>query len=121
MKSTEIKSTEINSTETLEQQLQQTLRASEQKIDRQTLNALAETRSQVLAAKPSFFNSYTGYFSAGLATVLIIVAGVFPSEDSFQSGSPSFNVELADENIQLLLEDPDFLLWISNSEGTATQ
>ena len=110
----------MNNTEISEKQLQETVRAAEHKVDRQTLNALAEIRSQAIEEKATFFNGYKGYFSAGLATALLLLAGVFPFSDSFQSGN-TFEVEIADENIQLLLEDPDFLLWVSSSEGVVTR
>ena len=109
------KNTEITDT-----QIQQSVRASEDRIDRQSLNALAEVRAQALETKPTLFGGYKGYFSAGLATALLLVVGVFPLSDSLQTGN-SFNVEIADENIQLLLEDPDFLLWVSNSDGVFAQ
>lgn len=111
----------MNEPKYTEETLQNTLRDSENKLDRATLDSLAEARETALHTDSSLFGRYRGFFSAGLVTAAFFVVIALPlGEESF-SISQNTEVAMVDESLQLLMEDPEFFLWVSDSYGSVTQ
>lgn len=100
--------------------LQQTLHSSEDNLDSDTLDSLAEARGTALSSQNKWFNEYRGVFSAGLVTAVLMFAVFLPvSENERPGASPS--VDIADENLQLMMEDPEFFLWVSGSYSSLSR
>ena len=108
---------ELKHTET---DIQNTLRDAETRLDSNTLRSLAESREQAISATRGWLDGFRGLFSAGLVTTALVVFVLVPMINSSESGRPS-DIDVADENLQLLMEDPEFFLWVSNSYGSISQ
>ena len=101
--------------------LRHNLRDSENNLDRTTMDSLAEARENALHSKNSMVGNYRGLFSAGLVTAALVVAVFLPLNDRIPNGVSNTNIAMTDENLRLLMEDPEFFLWVSNSSNSVTQ
>ena len=94
-----------------EAQLKRSLHQAENRLDRATLDALADARQLALQQENRWFREYRGLFSSGLATAAVFVALIYPfSGQILNSGSPPIEQE---EAVSLLMEDPEFYLWLA--------
>lgn len=110
----------MNEPKYTEAQIQQTLRDSENSLDRSTLSSLAQARDAALQPQNNLLGGFRGLFSAGLVTTALVVAVLLPLTNDSPTGVSS-DIDIADENLQLLMEDPEFFLWVSSSYGSLSQ
>ena len=99
--------------------IQQCLQQSESELSAQTQRKLANARQVAIADKSHWFAEYKTMFSAGLVTALLLVTVALPlSYNNSDNGIPRGDV--ADENLELLMEDPEFFLWVSNAYSSTS-
>lgn len=110
----------MKKTQMTEVELQTMVRHSEGEVDRSTLASLAEARATALQSQNRWFSEYRGALSAGLVTAALMVAVIVPLngngllEDRQEFGT-------GDESLQLMMEDPEFFMWVSNSYSSLSQ
>ena len=89
------------------------LKKSEEKIDLTTRNRLKAARENALNASPWF--RPTSYWRASLASipvlVILIALPLTDNVDNRIAEQPDSDAQ----SLQLLVEDPDFYLWLSQS------
>jgi len=102
-----------------EKDIQQYLHQSESELSVQTQQKLARARQAALTNKNDWFSEYKTMFSAGLVTALLLVTVALPLSHNDQSNRHP-NVDIAEENLHLLMEDPEFFLWVSNSYSSTS-
>lgn len=103
-----------------ETDIQRSLRHAENQIDRQTLSELAGARELAISSQNKWMSEFKGLFSAGAVTAALVVALVLPVDWNGASDIPQ-GVDIADDNLQLLMEDPEFFLWVSSSYSSLSQ
>ena len=99
--------------------IQQCIQQSESELSAQTQRELAHARQAAVADRSHWFAEYKTMFSAGLVTALLLVTVALPlSYNSPDNGIP--HRDIADENLELLMEDPEFFLWVSNAYSSTS-
>ena len=107
----------MNESNYSEDTLQHRLRQSENGLNRATLDSLASAREEAMQAKKGLLSNFSGVFSAGLVTAALVAFAFLPLGNQVSDT----DVIVEDNALQLLMEDPEFFLWLSNSYSSVTQ
>lgn len=93
--------------------IQKTLHQAEMQVDGQTSSRLAQIRSAALSEENHWFAEFRNLFSAGLVTAALLGVIVLPMGERLLSGE---NLDLqSEDSVTLLMEDPEFFLWLNES------
>ncbi|MEQ9023179.1 MAG: hypothetical protein RLN82_10540 [Pseudomonadales bacterium] len=97
----------------VEFRLQHRLRQTELQIDAETCHQLHEIREAAIARQSRWFGEYSRHAVAGIVGLLAVSALI----SSLQPNRTDQGQGLADtgENIEVLMEDPNFYLWLDES------
>lgn len=110
----------MKNTQITEVELQSMVRRSEEQVDQSTLAALAEARTKALESQNRWFSEFRSPLSAGLVTAVLLVAVFLPFSGKGLMDN-SQEVGTIDESLELMMEDPEFFLWVSNSYSAISQ
>lgn len=110
----------MNESNYSEDTLQHRLRQSENGLNRATLDSLASAREEAMQAKKGLLSNFSGVFSAGLVTAALVAFAFLPLGNQVSTTSDT-DVIVEDNALKLLMEDPEFFLWLSNSYSSVTQ
>ena len=101
-------------TQLTETDIKQALSRAESNVDEETCSSLELGRSKALKAQNRWFDEYRSAASGGVAIAMLLVAVYLPI-NHFYSPSANPDVVHSNESLQLMMEDPEFFLWVSNS------
>lgn len=97
----------------VDSRLQQRLRQTELQIDTETCHQLQEIRKAAIARQSRWFGEYSRHAVAGiigLLAVSVLISSLQPNRTDQGQGLAG-----TAENIEVLMEDPNFYLWLDES------
>lgn len=102
-----------------EKSLKPIIDQAEQSVDGQTLSRLTAMRHSALSQKNHWFSEYKRLFSASLVTAALFGVLIYPQADKLLNGEqPILDM---DDSVTLLMEDPEFYLWLNETGLLVTE
>lgn len=103
-----------------EKTLRPNLEHAEQSIDGQTQSRLTSIRHKALSEKNHWLSEYKNLFSTSAITAALFVGiFIFPETEKLLNGEQY--IQETDDSFTLLMEDPEFYLWLNETGLLVTE